>query len=263
MKRLLLLAAALLPTVLPAQGGRSAQAAVEELTAELNRQKAVYRAARKVVTDSEAYREARKARDNRRIRELLAGVERPDNQGLARKAMELAQQYEGDDRVRLLGWAAVNCGGDKGIVGEVVDVLERDHIDSPALDVLLEKAMVLARPLGQQRARTFLEKVVDESPHKLPKAWALYWQSVLLRRGRGRGAGGGDPAAAAKLLAEAEKLAQGHWLADKIAGPRFKKEHLQIGMEAPNIVGEDLDGVPFELKDYRGKVVVLDFWGFW
>jgi hypothetical protein len=32
---------------------------------------------------------------------------------------------------------------------------------------------------------------------------------------------------------------------------------------APEIAGEDLDGVPFRLSDYRGKVVLLDFWGDW
>jgi hypothetical protein len=38
---------------------------------------------------------------------------------------------------------------------------------------------------------------------------------------------------------------------------------LEIGKEAPDIEGEDIDGVPFRLSDYRGKVVVLDFWGDW
>ena len=37
----------------------------------------------------------------------------------------------------------------------------------------------------------------------------------------------------------------------------------RLGLPAPEIVGEDLDGVPFRLSDYRGKVVVLDFWGHW
>ena len=37
----------------------------------------------------------------------------------------------------------------------------------------------------------------------------------------------------------------------------------EVGMLAPEIEGEDLDGVPFKLSDYRGKVVVLDFWGHW
>jgi hypothetical protein len=37
----------------------------------------------------------------------------------------------------------------------------------------------------------------------------------------------------------------------------------QIGQNAPEIDGEDVDGVKFKLSDYRGKVVVLDFWGHW
>lgn len=38
---------------------------------------------------------------------------------------------------------------------------------------------------------------------------------------------------------------------------------LAVGMIAPEIEGEDLDGKPFKLSDYRGKVVLLDFWGNW
>ena len=40
-------------------------------------------------------------------------------------------------------------------------------------------------------------------------------------------------------------------------------EHLAIGREAPQIEGNDVDGIPFKLSDYRGKIVVLDFWGNW
>jgi cytochrome oxidase Cu insertion factor (SCO1/SenC/PrrC family) len=38
---------------------------------------------------------------------------------------------------------------------------------------------------------------------------------------------------------------------------------LAIGKIAPEIEAEDIDGVKFKLSDYRGKVVVLDFWGDW
>jgi hypothetical protein len=38
---------------------------------------------------------------------------------------------------------------------------------------------------------------------------------------------------------------------------------LAVGRAAPDIEGEDVDGVKFKLSDYRGKVVVLDFWGDW
>jgi hypothetical protein len=36
-----------------------------------------------------------------------------------------------------------------------------------------------------------------------------------------------------------------------------------VGMTAKEIEGEDIDGKRFKLSDYRGKVVLLDFWGHW
>jgi hypothetical protein len=38
---------------------------------------------------------------------------------------------------------------------------------------------------------------------------------------------------------------------------------LVVGKPVPDIEGEDLAGVKFKLSDYRGKVVLLDFWGNW
>lgn len=38
---------------------------------------------------------------------------------------------------------------------------------------------------------------------------------------------------------------------------------LRIGNLAPEIEGADLEEIPFKLSDYRGNVVVLDFWGDW
>jgi hypothetical protein len=43
----------------------------------------------------------------------------------------------------------------------------------------------------------------------------------------------------------------------ELAGP------IVVGRPAPEIEGVDLDGVPFQLSDYRGRVVLLDFWANW
>ena len=43
----------------------------------------------------------------------------------------------------------------------------------------------------------------------------------------------------------------------------YELKNLNVGDVAPEISGEDLDGVAFNLSDYRGKVVLLDFWGHW
>ena len=42
---------------------------------------------------------------------------------------------------------------------------------------------------------------------------------------------------------------------------KHSPEDLAIGKLAPEISGVDVDGRKFKLSDYRGKVVVLDFWG--
>ena len=52
-----------------------------------------------------------------------------------------------------------------------------------------------------------------------------------------------------------------------VAAPQLAAQDAKVGFEignqAPEIQGEDIDGVKFKLSDYRGKVVVLDFWGDW
>jgi thiol-disulfide isomerase/thioredoxin len=37
----------------------------------------------------------------------------------------------------------------------------------------------------------------------------------------------------------------------------------QVGEEAPEIDGKDVEGKPLKLSEHRGKVVVIDFWGHW
>jgi hypothetical protein len=82
-----------------------------------------------------------------------------------------------------------------------------------------------------------------------------------------------DAKQATALLDEAEKLfgrAEKDF-ADVQAGFRgtvgdmakrelFEIRHLAIGKPAPDVENEDQDGKKFKLSDYKGKVVLLDFW---
>ena len=43
----------------------------------------------------------------------------------------------------------------------------------------------------------------------------------------------------------------------------YELRFLSIGKVAPEVEGEDADGKKFKLSDYRGKVVLIDFWGHW
>ncbi len=67
-----------------------------------------------------------------------------------------------------------------------------------------------------------------------------------------------------RVLAEyADVESRSGTLGERAERDLFELQNLSIGKVAPEIEGEDVDGVAFKLSDYRGKVVVLDFWGDW
>ena len=72
-----------------------------------------------------------------------------------------------------------------------------------------------------------------------------------------------------KLLEEAaDKYADVKTAFDGTVGRKAKSElfdlrHLSVGKAAPEVKGVDQDGKHFKLSDYKGKVVVVDFWGNW
>ncbi len=68
----------------------------------------------------------------------------------------------------------------------------------------------------------------------------------------------------ARVLAHLARVRRTHpkqaALADRAA---FVVRSLMVGKTAPEIAGIDLDGVPFKLSDYRGRVVVVTFAAEW
>ena len=43
----------------------------------------------------------------------------------------------------------------------------------------------------------------------------------------------------------------------------YELKHLSVGKLAPEMSGTDVDGTPAKLSDYRGKIVMVDFFGDW
>ena len=52
-------------------------------------------------------------------------------------------------------------------------------------------------------------------------------------------------------------------LGDLAEAALFRIRYLSLGRVAAEIKGEDMFGKEFKLSDYRGKVVMLSFWGHW
>jgi hypothetical protein len=116
--------------------------------------------------------------------------------------------------------------------------------------------------------RTLLEK---DARHEVQGLASLTLAHALKRRLEMTPAGG--EATASQVRAESEKLlrlaadqcgdvklAAGGTVGDKARLELDDLLHLAVGKIAPEIEGEDQDGRRFKLSDYRGKVVLLDFW---
>jgi peroxiredoxin len=56
---------------------------------------------------------------------------------------------------------------------------------------------------------------------------------------------------------------QGFKLSDLAGKMLFEMTNLQAGSEAPEIEGKDKEGKPLKLSDFRGKHVIVIFWGGW
>jgi peroxiredoxin len=64
-----------------------------------------------------------------------------------------------------------------------------------------------------------------------------------------------------RVITEFGQLKEKGYTLEELAKPELSElRRLTIGKPAPEIEGEDLDGQPMKLSDYRGKVVVLTFW---
>lgn len=112
------------------------------------------------------------------------------------------------------------------------------------------------------REKSSIEKV------KANAAFGLigYLENVKKRRVDGRKIKDLDTEIESLLNECAEKFADiksGRSTIGKLATKKLNLMNLKVGKIAPDIQGVDLDDKEFKLTDYRGKVVVIDFWGDW
>jgi hypothetical protein len=202
--------------------------------------------------------------------------------------------------VEALSWI---IGGGLGWLGAgteieaALDLLRKDYITSDKLQRMCFYAYIYDS--ASIKPELFLRAVLKKNPHREVQARACYFLGVILRSHAAEGKKWREIRGSAeakvweaelkadvmdrikasdpdKSLKGAERLFEQviseygdvkttneRTMADLAKSTLFEMQHLVVGKTAPEIEGEDIDGKRFKLSDYRGKVVVLDFWGNW
>jgi hypothetical protein len=224
-------------------------------------------------------------------RKQILDTKYPKPETLAPRFRELADKFATDPvAVDCVVWLLQNVRASDEKLFAVLQL----HLDSDKLGAAC-RALQSSAAAG---AEPFLRLVVDKSPHHDVQGQACYTLAKFLagRAGLARKLLAGvdakrleslegyygkdtlaklrtaDPAALERegeqvfeqVVANFADVKSGRGtLGDAATGDLFELRNLAVGKQAPDIEGEDVDGVRFKLSDYRGQVVFLDFWGFW
>jgi endonuclease YncB( thermonuclease family)/thiol-disulfide isomerase/thioredoxin len=164
-------------------------------------------------------------------------------------------------------------------LAEARDLLAANHL--AAEELILPVLFLLFH--SREANVPFLERVLEDSPHKDVRGWACLGIATTLieteKQGLDAYADTADMirqieerkqrddrivAMLERTTTEFSKVELGDTTLGKAAEPLlFERKFLVVGKVAPEIVGKDIDGKPLKLSDFRGKVVILDFWADW
>lgn len=219
---------------------------------------------------------------------------------LAVKFLKLAEAHPDDPialdalvqavwQVNTVPWPVELVGGDPARARSF-ELIVRDHIDSERLAPLCLRVgngfcqeyesflravlasnrhahvrgaacLALGHLLYHRQQRIALCKEQPDLAEQFARLYGKEYIAELMRQ---------DPQAVLKeaegLLAQAAaefaavELPDGTNLGERARREFFELQHLRAGAPAPEIEGIDQHGTAFKLSDYRGKVVLLDFW---
>ena len=137
-------------------------------------------------------------------------------------------------------------------------VVERFHAER-WMDPLVRGLGERVRGLGPERVEALFRTWTERGPHPDLVPSVLNHFGAFLQSHRGD-AGREEAVRLFRRVAETyPDTPDGRWAAGQV----FRIERLQPGMTAPDLRGPDVDGAEHSLAGLRGRVVLLEFWGFW
>ncbi len=220
----------------------------------------------------------------------------PDSERYAGRFLKLAEENPKDSTaIDCLCWVVQNgqASNDPGAPYiRALDLLVRDYADQPKLGTYVTALSRDGSPRTERLLRAILEKnrsreakgqaclALGQYKSRLAEILRMLEASPDLFAGVEEDFGKEEVARLRKqgpdgILKEAEAFFEkaaaefgdvkegSRTLAEEAKSELFEIRTLAVGKPAPAIEGKDLDGKPMTLADFKGKVVLLDFWGDW
>jgi len=237
-------------------------------------------------SEAEFMQKVRSAPQDEQMELFQTGGERKK---FAAKFLELAKAYpDTANEFAAIQFAAEK--GDESVSSEAMELINTKFVNDERLLDLLNGYQMTAGP-PEQKHEDFLQNIIDHSTNPSIKGAATFTLTKMLQMVAEVKVMMADQPEMAKMLppASAEYLGKDRGdldaklekmfedvaenypdvefgrktLGELAEDELFVFKYLSLGKVAPEIDGIDLDDKPFKLSDYRGKVVMLDFWGDW
>lgn len=148
-----------------------------------------------------------------------------------------------------------------------LDELIQHHAAQPAIGEGLPNLIFAESFVPVEKLKALHRQVMEKNKDAAALSWATFSLGFIIHNEEQYAdEAAKSPARRAKALKLFKKTVskyEGTRAATWAACFVFELERLQIGMKAPEIVGTDADNRSIRLSDFMGRVVVIDFWGFW
>jgi hypothetical protein len=218
-----------------------------------------------------AYTDAKTAEERKKLLDSRPGVG-----PTAEKLVQLAGKSPKDEvAFDALFWVLSTVGNGPH-AEKALDLITKQYLEDPRVAKVLP---IFARPISGNDK--LLQTIFDKNFDKAVKGFATFYlaqnlnnQAAAAERQKKTDMASDFRRRAEALFERADKEfgdvkdaaeinGKSRTLRDLVEPELFELRFLVVGKTAPDIEAEDLDGKAFKLSDYRGKVVLLDFWGHW